>query len=134
MVKEPVRKFCPSKINCKIPDCNKRHHSSLHSSTQITTQTNQNIASNNLNNNNLEVNTFLQIIRITILNGTKYIKNTLLDTGSDMKLLESDLAIKLGPNADSKSLRIRNAISKTSELESNQVFFKALSKSLILLT
>ena len=133
MVKELIRKFCPSKMNCKIPDCNKRHHFSLHNSTQITTQENQNTASNNLNNNNLEVNTFLRIICITILNGTKYIKNTLLDTGSDMKLLNSDLAIKLGPNADSKSLRIRNGISKISELESNQIFFKVLSKSLILL-
>ena len=133
MVKELIRKFCPSKMNCKIPDCNKRHHFSLHNSIQITTQENQNTASNNLNNNNLEVNTFLRIICITILNGTKYIKNTLLDTGSDMKLLNSDLAIKLGPNADSKSLRIRNGISKISELESNQIFFKVLSKSLILL-
>ena len=69
-----------------------------------------------MNNNNLEVNTFLQIIRITILNGTKYIKNTLLDTGSGMKLLKSDLAIKFGPNTDSKSLWITNAISNTSNI------------------
>ena len=46
------------------------------------------MASNNLNNNNLEVNTFLQIIPITISNGTRYvIANLLLDTGSDAVLL-----------------------------------------------
>ena len=45
----------------------------------------------------------------------------MLDTGFDEKLLKSDLAIKLGLNAYSKSLWVINAISKTSELESNQV-------------
>ena len=56
-------------------------------------QTNQNIASNNLNNNNLEKNMFLQIIPITMLNITKYIKtNALLETGSDMTFLKGDIA------------------------------------------
>ena len=82
-----------------------------------------------MNNNNLEVKTFLQIICITISNGSKYNKNALLDTDSDVKLLKGDLAIKLGVNVDSKILRIINAISKTSELESNQVSFKVLFKS-----
>ena len=82
----------------------------------MTTQTNQNKASNNLNNNNLEKNTFLQIIPISILNGTKYIKtNALLDTGSDATLLKGDIAKILGLNGDYKNLRITNAISKTSE-------------------
>ena len=96
----------------------------------MTTQTNQNIASNNLNNNNLEKNTFLQIIPISILNGTKYIKtNVLLDTGSDATLLKGDIAKKLGLNGDYKNLRITNAISKTSELESKHVSFKVSSES-----
>ena len=117
-------------MNYRIPNCNKGHHTSLHKSTQIATQTNQNIASNNLNNNNLEKNTFLQIIPITISNGTKYIKtNVLLDAGSDATLLKNDIAKKLGLNGDYKNLRITNAISKTSELESKQVSFKVSSES-----
>ena len=117
-------------MNYRIPYCNKGHHTFLHKSTQITTQTNQNIASNNLNNNNLEKNTFLQIITITISNGTKYIKtNVLLDAGSDATLLKNDIAKKLGLNGDYKNLRITNAISKTSELESKQVSFKVSSES-----
>ena len=117
-------------MNYRIPNCNKGHHTSLHKSTQITTQTNQNIASNNLNNNNLEKNTFLQIIPITISNGTKYIKtNVLLDAGSDATLLKNDIAKKLGLNGDYKNLRITNAISKTSELESKHVSFKVSSES-----
>ena len=59
-------KYCPSKVNWRIPNRNKKHHTSLHESTQITTQANQKTASKNLNNNNLEKNTFLQIIPITI--------------------------------------------------------------------
>ena len=39
---------------------------------------------------------FLQIIPITISNGTKYIQtNALLDTGSDATLLKGDIAKKL---------------------------------------
>ena len=120
-------KSCPSKMKWRIPNCNKRHHSSIHISTQIATQTNQNMASNDLNSNNLEVNTCLQIIRISILNGWKYIKNILLETGSDVKLLKSDLAIKLRLNANYKILWNTNGISKTSELEQNQVSFNVLS-------
>ena len=83
-----------------------------------------------MNNNNLEKNKFLQIIPIIISNGTKYIKtNALLDTGSDATLLKSDIAKKLGLNSDYKNLRITNAISKTSELESKHVSFKVSSES-----
>ena len=83
-----------------------------------------------MNNNNLEKNTFLKIIPITTLDGTKYIKrNALLDIGSDATLLKSDIAKKLELNGDHKNLRITNAISKTSELESKQVSFKVLSES-----
>ena len=86
--------------------------------TQINMQRNQNIASNNMNNNNLEKNTFLQIIPITISNGTKYVKtNALLDKGSDATFLKSDIAKKLGLNGVYKTLRITNAVSKTSEFK-----------------
>ena len=130
LAKGHILKSCPCKVSCRIPNYNKRHHTSLHESTQMTTQTNQNIASNNLNNNNLEKNTFLQIIPITISNGTKYIKtNALLDTGSDATLLKGDIAKKLELNGDYKNLRITNAISKTSELESKHVSFKVSSES-----
>ena len=86
-------------VNCRIPNCDKRQYAFLHESTQITTQTNQNIAGYNLNYNDFEVNTFSQIMRITISNGTKYIKtNALLNTGSEATLLKSDAAKKLGLN------------------------------------
>ena len=64
-------------------------------------------------NNYLEANTFLQIIPITISNGTKY----MLDTGSNATLLKGDLPKKLGLNGDCKNLRITNAIFKTLQLE-----------------
>ena len=100
MAKGYILKSYPSKVNCRIPNRNKRYHTSLHKSIQITMQTNQNIASKNLNNNNLEKNMFSQIIPITILNSTKYIKtNALDDRGSDAKLSK-----KLGLNGDYKNL------------------------------
>ena len=130
MAKGHILKSCPSKVNCRILNCNKRHHTSLHESTQITTQTNQNLASNNLNNSNLEKKTFLQVIPITISSGTKYIRtNALLDTGSDTTLLKSHIAKKIGLNSDYKNIRITNAVSKTSELELQQVSFKESSQS-----
>ena len=52
LAKGYILKYFPSQMDCRIPNCNKRHHTSLHESTQITTQKKQNIASNNLNNNN----------------------------------------------------------------------------------
>ena len=130
MTKGHILKSCPFKVNCRIPNCNKRHHTSLHESSQITRHINQNIASNNLNKNTLKVNTLLQIIPITISNGTKYIKtNGLLDTSSDATLFKSDIAKKLGLNSDCINFRITNAISKTSELELKQVSFKVSFKS-----
>ena len=103
-------------MNCRIPDCNERHHIDLNNYTDKLV----NIASITLNNNNnLEKNTFLQIIAITISNGTKYIKtNSLLDTGSNATLLKSDIAKKLGLNRDCRKIRITIAFSKTPELES----------------
>ena len=44
-------------------------------------------------------------------------------------MLKSDIAKKLGLNSDYKNLRITNAISKTSELESKHVSFKVSSES-----
>ena len=60
-----------------------------------------------MNNNNLEKNTFLQIIPITISNGTKYVKtNALLYTGSDATFLKSDIEKTLRLNGE--NLRITN--------------------------
>ena len=53
----------------------------------------------------------------------------MVDTGSDVTLLKSDIAKKLGLNGDYKNLQITNAISKTSELESKQVSFQVSSES-----
>ena len=51
------------------------------------------------------------------------------NTGSDATLLKSDIAKKVGLSDDYKNLRITNAISKTSELESKQVSLKVSSES-----
>ena len=106
-----ILKSCSSKVNCRIPNCDKIHHTSLHVLIQITTQAIQNTADNNLNNNNLEVNTFLQVIPATISNGAKYMKeNALLDTHSNTTLVKGNIVNKIELKGNCKNLPIKNAI------------------------
>ena len=71
----------------------------------------KNTADNNLNNNNLEVNTFLQVIPATISNGAKYMKeNALLDTHSNTTLVKGNIVNKIELKGNCKNLPIKNAI------------------------
>ena len=64
----------------------------------------------------------MQVVPVTISNGTKYINtNVLLDTSCGAISIKSDIANKRELNGDCKNLQITNPISKTSELESKNV-------------
>ena len=59
------------------------------------------------------VSTLLQIVPVIIKNGNKSVKtNALLDSGSDVTLINKDLALKLNLIRDSEVLNICNVISK----------------------
>ena len=80
---------------------------------------NQN-AFNNTNN----VSTLSQIVPVIIKNGNKSVKtNTLLDSGSDVTLINKDLASKLNLSGDSKVLNMCNTISEVSKVECKPVEF-----------
>ena len=79
-------------------------------------------------NNTDNVSTLLQIVPLIIKNGNKSVKtNALLDSGSDVTLINKDLASKLNLRGDSKVLNIRNAISAVSKVECKPVEFQISS-------
>ena len=69
----------------------------------------------NIFNNTNNVSAMLQIVPVIMKNGYKSVKtNALLDSESDVTLINKDLDSKLHLSADSKELNICNAISEVS--------------------
>ena len=67
----------------------------------------------NVFNNTGNVSTLLQIVPVIIKNRNKSGKtNALLNSGSDVILINKDLVSKLNLSGDNKVLNIRNAISE----------------------
>ena len=74
------------------------------------------------------VSTLLQIVPVIIKNGNKSVKtNALLDSGSDVTLINKDLTSKLNLSGDSKVLNICNAILEVSKVECKTVKFQISS-------
>ena len=75
-------------------------------------------------NNTENVSTLLQIVPVIIKNGNKSVtNNALLDSGSDVTLINKDLASKLNLSGDSKVPNICNAILEVSKFECKPVKF-----------
>ena len=71
------------------------------------------------------VSTLLQIVPVIIKIGNKSVKaNALLYSGSDVALINKDLASKLNLSGDSKVLNICNTISEVSKVEYKPVEFQ----------
>ena len=80
---------CVSKFTCQKDGCSQKHHTLLHDN-----KTNE-LVSNMLKSSNSKTSplTFLQIIPVTLINGTGTIKtNALSDTGSDSTFITIDIA------------------------------------------
>ena len=74
------------------------------------------------------VSTLLQNVPVVIKNGNKLVKaNALLNSGSDVTLINKDLASKLNLTGDSKVLNICHAISEVSKVECKPVEFEISS-------
>ena len=70
----------------------------------------------------------LQIVPVIIKNGNKSVKtNASLDSGSDVTLINKDLALKLNLIRDSEALDICNVISEVSRVECKPVEFQISS-------
>ena len=86
------------------------------------------VNSQNAFNNTDNVSTLLQIVPVIIKNENKSVKTkTLLDSVSDVTLINKDLASKLNLSRNSKALNICNAISEVSKVECKPVEFQISS-------
>ena len=86
------------------------------------------VNSQNTFNNTDNVSTLLQIVPVIIKNEKKSVKTkTLLDSVSDVTLINKDLASKLNLSRNSKALNICNAISEISKVECKPVEFQISS-------
>ena len=129
-----------SKHRCKVANCSKRHHTLLHndnipplatSSSLPVHQAQQSNPSDTVNSNHFELSkTFLQILPITITNGTKIVNtNALLDAGSDATLIREDVAHIRKSQGEKKTLEIGNALLYSSSVQSKIVSFSVSSSS-----
>ena len=83
------------------------------------------VINQNAFNNTDNVSTLLQIVLVIIKIGNKSVKtNALLDSGSDVTLINKDLASKLNLSGDNKVLNICNAISEVSKVEYKPLEFQ----------
>ena len=79
-------------------------------------------------NNTDNVSTLLQIVPVIIKNGNKSVKtNALLDSGSDVTLINKDLGSILNLSAENKVLNICNALSEVLKVECKPVEFQISS-------
>ena len=79
-------------------------------------------------NNTDNVSTLLRIVPVIIKNGNKSVKtNALLDSGSDVTLINKDLGSILNLSAENKVLNICNALSEVLKVECKPVEFQISS-------
>ena len=109
-----------SKYRCRIDNCNKRHHSSIHTDkeikwNQVVTEEIQNdsITCNKIYDREKQNNlTYLQVLPINVSNGDKtFPANALLDSSSDSMLISTTLADKLNLCGGECFLTITNVMS-----------------------
>ena len=117
---------CNSHFRCKIDNCGQLHHTLLHETSPNPPST---IEQATINSHSVNPHTFLQIITITISNGSRTVTtNAFLASGSDTTLISKDLAEKLNLNGATKTLKIRNVLNNEMSYESNLVNFFISSK------
>ena len=102
------------------------HHTLLHETSQNPWST---IEQATINSHSVISHAFLQIIPVTIPNGSRIVTtNAFLDRGSDSTLIRKGLAEKLNLNGATKTLKIRNVLNSEMSYESNLVNFFISSK------
>jgi len=117
-------KECKSQYRCRTNNCNQRHHTLLHFDKNEKSIQVSNIKTSLLNK------TFLQILPITISNGSNHIQtNALLDSGSNATLISREIARKLKIKGNQQiKLKIGNALLNPTNFESSLVNFEISSK------
>ena len=124
---------CPSKVHCRIDQCQKRHHTLLHFESEPQNDLNKRHENNGENSESIKLNnhvksikrtTYLQILLVTLINDDSVVEtNAILDTGSDVTLIRADAAKQLNLKGKPKSLNVCSALSNTSRIPSSTVNF-----------
>ena len=115
-----------SHFRCKRDNCGQLHHTLLQETSPNPLST---IEQATINSHSVKSHTFLQIIPVTISNGSRTVTtNAFVDNGSDSTLIIKGLAEKLNLNGASKTLKIRNILNNEMSYKSNLVNFFISSK------
>ena len=121
--KDNNKKHCQSKHRCKVANCNKRHHTSLHNGSVTPPpaanppppvhQGQPNNPNDTITSNHFKLSkTFHQILPVIITNDTKIVHtNALLDASSDATLIREDIAHILNLGGEKKTLEIKKCAS-----------------------
>ena len=125
---------CKFKRHCQVDNCQKRHHTLLHSEEMLVPSSPDQIDSNinNIFERKTLSQTYLQIILVTLTNSKRDIEvhtNALLDTGSDTTLIRKDIADKLKLNGIRRTMNISNAVTNTRKISSQVVNFIITSQT-----
>ena len=115
-----------SHFRCKRDNYGQLHHTLLHETSPNPLSA---IEQATINSHSVKSHTFLQIIPVTISNGSRTVTtNAFVDSGSDLTLIIKGLAEKLNLDGASKTLKICNVLNSEMSYKSNLVNFFISSK------
>ena len=125
---------CKFKRHCQVDNCQKRHHTLLHSEEMLVPNSPDQIDSNinNIFERKTLSQTYLQIVLVTLTNSRRDMEvhtNALLDTGSDTTLIRKDIADKLKLNGIRRTMNMSNAVTNTRMISSQIVNFIITSQT-----
>ena len=110
-------------MHCQVDNCQKRHHTLLHSEempfSKSPDQVDRNI--NNIIEKEMLSQTYLQTVPTTLTNSSSDIEvhtNAHLDTGSDTTLIRKDIADKLKLTIIKRAVNVSNAFKNTRKISS----------------
>ena len=125
---------CKSKRHCPEDDCQKRHHTLLHSKEMPVPDSSDQVDSNIINIIEKEIlsQTHLQIVPVTLTNNGRDIKvntNALLDTDLDTTLIQKDITDKLKLTRVRRTMNISSVVTNTRKISSQAVNFIITSQT-----
>ena len=114
---------CRSAVLCREPGCGRKHHTSLHRDRppSISTAENEHQV-NNIQSKKPKV--YFQVLPVVVqgLNGRNVKTYALLDSGSDITMINTDLAKTLGLKGQPRSLTVQTLTSATTVPSSKVTF------------
>jgi hypothetical protein len=117
---------CKSKGTCRVSGCNVRHHTTLHRRNANTVRSN---AIGQVHNTHHEQTVYFQVLPVIVkgMNGVKIETFAMLDSCSDISLINADLAKDIGLRGNSEKLTL-NTLSSPVSLNSSRVSFSVWAK------